>query len=51
VISVTEQQNRIEEAPQVDPAQGSQRVISRTTVISAIVVLAAIAILIILATR
>lgn len=51
VILVTDQESKIKEAPQTDPAQVGTRLISRTTLISAIVVLAAIALLIILATR
>ncbi len=48
---MTEQENKVEEAPQAEPAQQGSRVISRTTLIFAIVVLAAIALIIILANR
>lgn len=48
---MTDQQNKIEEAPQTDPAQAGKRVLSRTTLLAAVVVLAAVALIIILAAR
>lgn len=45
---MTDQQNNAEEAPQTGPAHVGKRVLSRTTLITAIIVLAAIALIIIL---
>lgn len=48
---MTDQQNDVEEAPQTGPTKVGGRVLSHTTLITAIVVLAAIALIIILLKR
>jgi hypothetical protein len=47
VITVTDQENKVEEAPQTGPTQVGKKWFSHTTIIAALVVLAAVAMILI----